>query len=658
MSSRRVQILVALVLTALWGAAIYVAHANGHLRFLDRLEATLTDLRTLARGAQPPPDLVTIVAIDDTVVKRGGRYPLPRADLARVVDAVAQFKPKVIAVDLLLVDPGARLGDAMLARSLAAGPTVLAAAAIFPTTSDTVARSSEGPLAALPQAERFLLPLPAFADHAEVGIVNVATGQSGSPLSVPMLFRTGDKVELSFPLRVASRALGQPLTIAPDHLMLGDRTVSTDTDFSLPITYYGPRRTIRTLSAQNVFDGTLDRGTIENRIVVIGASVSGGGDFFPTPFDALMPGVEVVSTAITHLVAGDGIVRDRKVHVADAFAAILLPMVLVGLLAWRRSAIGLIAAVVVVMAWAALNLFAFTHGIWLNAATTLAAAVPPVAIFTGVQLWAGSRRTQYLTAKSRSLAQFQALAVQEWLARDPDFLSEPVRQNAAIVFIDLSGFTALSERLDPDTLRELLKAFHALVDKTAVSSGGMITGFLGDGAMILFGLPRPTPDDAARAVKCSLELHRVVKDWMASLPAPYRDQLGFKIGAHFGPIVASRLGGSHQHITATGDNVNVANRLMEVAAQHDARLAFSDTLLDAADFHGDPHGILTGPLQTKVRGRASAVTVWFWHEEQQPGQTATEADAAGCELETRYRASGGGERSRTSPLAPSSKSIP
>jgi adenylate cyclase len=629
MSSRRVQILVALVLTALWGAGIYAGHANGHLRFLDRLEATLTDLRTLARGVQPPPDLVTIVAIDDAVVKRGGSYPLPRADLARVVDQIVQFKPKVIAIDLLLVDRSAAIGDATLAHSLAASPSVLAAAAIFPAASDTVEPGSEGPLATLPQAERFLLPLPAFADHAEVGVVNVATGQSGSPLSVPMLFRTRDKVELSFPLRVATRALDKPLTIAPDHLLLGDRAVPTDTDFALPITYYGPRRTIRTVSAQNVFDGTLDRAAIENRIVVVGASVAGGGDFFPTPFDSLMPGVEVVSTAITHLVAGDGIVRDRTVRIADAFAAILLPMVLVGLLAWRRSAIGLVSAAAVMIAWAALNLFAFTHGIWLNAATTLAATVPPVAVFAGVQLWAGSRQAQYLAAKSRSLAQFQAPAVQEWLARDPDFLAKPVRQNAAVVFIDLSGFTALSERIDPDTLRDLLKAFHALVDKTAVSSGGMITGFLGDGAMILFGLPGAMADDAARAVQCSVELHRVVESWMTSLPPSIRDQLGFKIGAHFGPIVASRLGGSHQHITATGDTVNVANRLMEVAADHDARLALSGTLLDAADFHDDPDGVLTGPLRTQVRGRSGTVTVWFWRDERPPRPATAEADATG-----------------------------
>lgn len=360
--------------------------------------------------------------------------------------------------------------------------------------------------------------------------------------------------------------------------------------------------------------------------MVIGAAVAGGGDFYPTPFDSLMPGVEVVSTAITHLVAGDGIVRDRKVHIIDALSAILLPLLLVGLLAWRRSALGITAAAAVMIAWAGLNLLAFTHGVWLDAATTLAAAVPPVAVFAGVQLWAGGRRTQYLAAKSRSLAQFQAPAVQEWLARDPNFLSKPVRQDAAVVFIDLSGFTTLSEKIDPDELQDLLRAFHALIDKAAVDCGGMITGFLGDGAMILFGLPGPMPDDAARALKCAIGLYRCVDRWIAALPSAIRGQLGFKIGAHFGPIVASRLGESHQHITATGDTVNVASRLMEVATQNRERLALTDTLLDTADFHGAPDGILSGPLLAHVRGRSGGVTVWFWRDQGGPGQATTKAE--------------------------------
>ena len=69
------------------------------------------------------------------------------------------------------------------------------------------------------------------------------------------------------------------------------------------------------------------------------------------------------------------------------------------------------------------------------------------------------------------------------------------------MFVDISGFTSLSERLDPDAIRELLKDFHALIDREVIRCGGMITGFLGDGAMILFGLPNPAVDDAGRAAE-------------------------------------------------------------------------------------------------------------------------------------------------------------
>jgi len=102
-----------------------------------------------------------------------------------------------------------------------------------------------------------------------------------------------------------------------------------------PIT--APRRTIRTVSAANLVDGNVDKEAIQGRIIVLGATATGAGDFFPTPFDSLMPGVEIISTAITHLVAGDGVVRDRSVRVVEAVTTILLPILLVGLLAWRAK---------------------------------------------------------------------------------------------------------------------------------------------------------------------------------------------------------------------------------------------------------------------------------------------------------------------------------
>jgi len=630
MNHRRLQILVALLCTGLWAGAIWLGHSNGYLRFLDRIESELTDARTLLRGIKAPPDLVTIVAIDDTIVKLAGTYPLPRAQIAGIVEAIARLEPKVIAVDLLLIDKGPAEGDAALAKSFAARPTVLAAAAIFPNTVQPSAEN-DGPLAHLPKANRFLLPLPAFAERAEVGIANVATGRSGTPLSVPMLFRTRDTIELSFPLRVASTAIGQKLTIEPDRLRFGDRPISTASDYALPISYYGPRHTIRTISAANLIDGHVDKDAIQGRIVVLGATATGAGDFFPTPFDSLMPGVEIIATAITHLLAADGIVRDRLVRIIEAMTTILLPMLLVGLLAWRRNAIALFAVSAVLLAWAAANTVAFAHGLWLNAAVTIAATAPPLMLFGGIQLWSGRRSAQHLAVQNKLLEQFHTPGLQQWLTRDPDFLLAPVRQNAAVVFVDLSGFTSLSETLDPDATRGLLKDFHALVDKEVTRCGGVITSFLGDGAMILFGLPEATADDAARAAQCSIALCVKTERWIAALPPQIALRIGFKIGAHFGPIVASRLGGrNHQHITATGDTVNVASRLMEVAARHDVRLAVSDTLRIAAERIGArlKTGNLTGPVEAQIRGRSGSLAVWLWRNECPTADRHAQPDAA------------------------------
>ena len=614
---RRLKNLVAVILAGLWGAFIWTAHAQGHLAFLDRVEAAVTDFRTILRGVKPPPDEVTIVEIDDALVKQAGSFPLPRRELGRLVQAITRLRPRVIAMDILLLDKGSDEGDDALAEALGAGPTVIAAAALFPESRQSIdAANSDDPIASLPRAERFLLPLKKFSDRAQVGIVNLAaTDRTGTPRSMPMLFRTSDSVEMSLPLRVAALATGSKPTIEPYRLTVGQRSVPTDSDCAAPIVFYGPRRTIRTISARSLLAGEADPTAIENRIVVLGATVTGGGDVFSTPFEPVMPGVEVVSTAIAQLVSGDVVRRDRSVQIADGLTTVLLPMLLVGMLAWRRSTAGILAVAAVGLGWMSAIWLAFSSGVWLNTALPIAGMAPPVVLFGAIQLWSGRRQAHYFAMKSRLLGQFQAPDVQEWLTRNPRFLAEPVSQNAAIIFIDLSGFTSLSEGAGPHDVQELLKHFHALVDHEVVSSRGTVTGFQGDGAMILFGLPEAAPDDALRAADCAVRLCVATQQWLASLPVSIASQLGFKVGAHFGVIVASRLGGeSHHHITATGDTVNVASRLMGIAAHHDVQLAVGDELLRAAgpDCALLKTGRLYGPHEAPVRGRSATVTTWLW----------------------------------------------
>jgi adenylate cyclase len=608
--ARWLRLLAVPVLAALWGAALGAAHLQGQAPALDRVEAALTDLRTLARGQTRPPDLVTIVAIDDAVVEQEKAYPLPRATLARIIERIADLSPKAIALDLLLVEPGPGEGDRLLAQALSRRPSVIAGAATF-TTSGRAEADAEGPLARVPVADQFLLPMSVFAEAAQTGIVNVATDQDGVPRSAPLLFRTAERIEEALPLRVAAAATGSDPVIEPSRVTVGGKSIQTDLGQNLPLAFYGPRGTIRTLSAADVLNGRIEPQGIEGRIVVIGATVTAGGDVFPTPFDPVLPGVEVISTAISNLMAGDGPVRDFNVRLADTAIAIVLPAVLVSLLAWRRNVVGLAAIAGVLIAWAIVNMLAFEHGIWMSAALPLAAAAPPTILFGAGQIWLQRRRAHHFARQATLLQRVQAPGMAHLLAQDPEFLKEPVRQNAAVVFVDLSGFTGLSEMLGAAGTRELLDAFYDRVDAEATACGGAITSFTGDGAMILFGLPVSDVSDAAAAARCAIGLCRSMSGWLGSLPASIAPRIGFKIGAHYGIVVISRLGhGRTQQIAATGDTVNVASRLMEVAARSGAELAVSDDLLQAAGRAAFEPGVLSGPFETRLRGRAHPLSVW------------------------------------------------
>ena len=103
MVSRHILTSIAVAQAAIWGFGVYFEHSRGGLRFLDRIESATIDIRTLARGKRVPPDLVTIVAIDDDVVKQRGAYPLLRIDLVR--GALGIGAAGLAIVEALVVSP-------------------------------------------------------------------------------------------------------------------------------------------------------------------------------------------------------------------------------------------------------------------------------------------------------------------------------------------------------------------------------------------------------------------------------------------------------------------------------------------------------------------------------------------------------------------------
>ncbi len=100
---------------------------------------------------------------------------------------------------------------------------------------------------------------------------------------------------------------------------------------------------------------------------------------------------------------------------------------------------------------------------------------------------------------------------------------------------------------------------------------------------------------------------------MTDLPSAARDRLDFRIGVHFGPAILSRLGSpTHQQITAAGDTVNVASRLLEVAKQQHCRVVVTEDLFAAARSSPGSTNVdadAYAPVTVPIRGRAGSMQV-------------------------------------------------
>lgn len=592
------------VLAAFWAGLLGKAHLAGERSPLDRVEAQLADMRLLIAGRRSPPSSVVIVAIDDRTVTAERGYPLPRQVLARLIGAIAANGPRTLAVDLLLLDAGTPENDRALAEALGRIPTVIAAAGRFDKLDDGASE--------IPATSDVLWPAQPFDASAAVGLVNISTDPGGAPRHLPLLFQTDRGLTPAFALRAATLFTGVDPVFATDRVQIAERSFPLDLGSHLPLRFYGPRGAIETISAASVLAGEVPAERLRDRAVVIGATATAVGDTFGTPFDPVTPGVEVLATGIAQLLGGAGLVRDNAVRRVDAGMTVVLALVGVLIIALTPLGIGTSLVAFMVGAWLLGSVALFAQGYWFSAVMPLAGVLPPAALAMVLrQTW--ERRQGRASAQAEAaLRQFQPPVLAERIARDPDFLREPIMQSAAILFVDLSGFTRLSEQAGPAQTRQFLKEFHTLVENEIAAHEGLVMTFMGDGAMIVFGIPEPRPDDASRAFEAAWDLIDGVRTWIdaADLPAGHPD---LRVGAHFGQVVVSRLGHeTHQHITATGDSVNVASRLMGVAKRQGAALAVSAQFLAALGEGRGRHREPDDIRAIEIRGRRQSISVALW----------------------------------------------
>ena len=529
----------------------------------------------LYQGPYPMSGKIVLLQIDQKAVEEIGPYAQwGRGVIADVIDALNQSedsRPAVIGLDILYSGEtdraegaktgpdaaeasGTAGGDARLAEAAGRYKNVVAAsAAVFGTVLEPDGNGDYR----LRQSgiQSYEGPYRALAESAAVGHINVMLDSDGI-LRHHMLSFTlpnGGQVP-SFALAAAQMYADA----AGDTLKLPE----TDSRGFWYIPYsMRPGGYSENLSVADVLSGRADPSYFKNKIVLIGPYAPAFQDSCFTSMDHAAPmyGVEVQANVIEALLRGE---YPREVPDDIQTAALfVVSFAVFFLFRKRRVATATAAALLVSGGWIAVCRLAFSSGLILHILWVPAAVV---------LLYVGCLAYNYVSSK------LEALRVRKMFSRyvAPDIVDEILAEGAdslqlggklteiAVLFVDIRGFTTMSEALDPQTVVGILNRYLELVSNAVKHNGGTLDKFIGDAAMAFWGAPVACGDPVMKAARAALEMAEGSERLDRELMKKYGRTVSFGIGIHVGPAVVGNIGApDRMDYTAIGDTVNTASRL-------------------------------------------------------------------------------------------------
>lgn len=179
---------------------------------------------------------------------------------------------------------------------------------------------------------------------------------------------------------------------------------------------------------------------------------------------------------------------------------------------------------------------------------------------------------------------------------------------ASVLFADIVGFTSISEKLPPEEITEILNEYFTYISSIADIYNGHIDKFMGDCAMVVFGVPKESPDHSYNAIACAIMIREAVAKINRIRLSQNKIAIHFKFGINTGTMIAGNLGSNDRmEYTVIGDPVNIASRL--------ASIAESDQIIVLEEFYYQKQieqRVLANKYKIiRVRGKEDTVSTWL-----------------------------------------------
>ncbi len=528
-------------------------------------------------------DRLVTIEIDEKTLDRalaeGIRWPFPRQMYAKAVDNLIADGAKVIAIDLLFMQPDSvdpAKNDPLLAASLKkAGNVVLGSQPQFPPNQG----------AGLLVAQKIDMPLPPLAEAAKyVGHVNFLPSETVLR-RLPVLVETADR-DLSVPLSVAALAAYQGFDPRQasyklgDTLIVGDLRLPIDEKGQMIVNYSVSTGGFPRESFVDVMDGKFRKGRFRDKLVLVGPHALRLQDQWATPIKGQINtyGMEIHANVI------DSLLQDKLVRPVSARTNLVIFVAM--------GAVGGLLLSKLPLLWGTLGVLALFLGytvLWTqgsrlgglsvslgahNRAGLIFDLVYPATVlaltYVSVTVYNYMQEQRSRASLNRAFGRFMSPQIVDYLMEQgsPDLLKPGgKRQMITVLFSDIRGYTSLSEGMTPEELFVVLNQYLDILTRVIIEKyDGYINKYMGDAILAIWNAPRKQRDHARLAVACALEMQRSLKE-SGLTRGDGGAALACGIGVTSGEAMLGIVGSAERlEFTVIGDTVNTASRLQGQAA--------------------------------------------------------------------------------------------
>lgn len=531
---------------------------------------------------------IKIISIDDETLQKIGPFGTwSRSVYADVINALGDY-PSVVTLDIMVFGDMDNEGDDALRQACLEHSNVIAGSYI---TYDSVIKTDENNKAYIDNFHIRSVEEPIISDCTATGFVNATADDDGIVRSAFISENYDGKTIYSL--------------AAQSYFLYCEKNGTVpvipklDSNNRMWINYAGRPYDYEHISLSSVLDGTVDPRIFNGCIVLVGAYTSGLQDQFSVPNSSdQMFGVEIHANIIQSLI-------DEKTSVpANKLITSLLSAVITAAAFFLFGRLKIKASTPIMAAL----IFAYgAVGIVLNMnGSIIPLLYAPLFILIGYLTNLGWKYAEAAIEKHKITAAFKkyvAPQVVEEISKSGSYHIKLGGENRhiAVLFVDIRGFTPMSESLEPEQVVDILNSYLNLTTNAIFNNGGTLDKFIGDATMAVFNAPFDLDDYIYRAVKTAVDIVDGGNAIESKFLEKYGKSVSFGVGVNCGNAVVGNIGCDFRmDYTAIGDTVNTAARLESNAKR--GQVLISEAVYNEVKdrINAEPIGEI--PLKGKSKG--------------------------------------------------------